>query len=291
MKHKILGIIFLVLAAAAIVSGIYYWQTANQTFAPLPIHKDATANWKTYTNTQYGFELKYPSEGKVVGSSVFPNAQELVPQAAIGFEVTALGTTVGIGSSCWKQITLDGKQGYSCIFSSEIGGSYRVVVAPLYIDSKTPSLSTELKITIPITSDSVYNQIFSTFKFTNVSASPSPAAGMGILSGHVTVGPICPVERVGQPCPVPPEAYTSRLVGIFTQNMGMTPGSGQTTAKLIASQHLDANGNYKFDLEPGTYDVKASGMIVNQLTSLEGIVTIKNGEITTLNFSIDTGIR
>ena len=38
MKQKTLGIIFLVAIAAAVVSGIYYWQVANQPVAPMPVH-------------------------------------------------------------------------------------------------------------------------------------------------------------------------------------------------------------------------------------------------------------
>jgi hypothetical protein len=59
-KHLLLGILFVVLALAAIVSAIYYWQTAGSRIdVQLPVHKDQTANWKTYTNDQYGFEFKY----------------------------------------------------------------------------------------------------------------------------------------------------------------------------------------------------------------------------------------
>lgn len=103
----------------------------------------------------------------------------------------------------------------------------------------------------------------------------------GILTGHVTVGPNCPVERVDQPCPATPQVYMARQVGVFSQD----------TNKLITSQHLDGNGNYQFSLGPGTYTVKASGMVVNQLSVVEGTVTIKAGKTTTLNFDIDTGIR
>ena len=58
----ILGIVFLVVVLAAIVSGIYYWQTTSQIppVAQFPVHKDEMAGWKTYSNVQYGYELKYP---------------------------------------------------------------------------------------------------------------------------------------------------------------------------------------------------------------------------------------
>ena len=33
--------------------------------SPTPTPKDETANWKTYTNAQYGFEFKYPVDHKI----------------------------------------------------------------------------------------------------------------------------------------------------------------------------------------------------------------------------------
>jgi flagellar basal body-associated protein FliL len=35
--------------------------TQTKTPAPTPTSKDETSSWKTYTNTEYGFELKYPA--------------------------------------------------------------------------------------------------------------------------------------------------------------------------------------------------------------------------------------
>ena len=61
--HKVLGVVFLLAAAGAAVAGIYYWQTVRNlptSYQPI-VHKDPTANWKTYTNSEYGFEFKYPN--------------------------------------------------------------------------------------------------------------------------------------------------------------------------------------------------------------------------------------
>lgn len=43
MKYKVLGVIFLVAIAAAVVSGVYYWQVYKNAQNPvtLPVHKDA----------------------------------------------------------------------------------------------------------------------------------------------------------------------------------------------------------------------------------------------------------
>src|SRR3989344_291615 len=68
----------------------------------------------------------------------------------------------------------------------------------------------------------------------------------GYISGHVTIGPFCPVEREGEPCDAPPEAYTSREAIAY--------GSDAVTVK--ARTHLSAEGNYTLTLPPGKYFVQ-----------------------------------
>jgi len=63
-KKFIVTFVVLLLLGASAYAGIWYWQNqqvvqeAGPTFTP---RADVTANWKTYTNTQYGFEIKYPA--------------------------------------------------------------------------------------------------------------------------------------------------------------------------------------------------------------------------------------
>jgi hypothetical protein len=109
---------------------------------------------------------------------------------------------------------------------------------------------------------------------------PTPeGVGTGYLSGHVSIGPICPVERVDHPCVVPPEAYTSRSVVVYA--------SDQAMVKEKAA--LDAVGNYKITLAAGTYWVQIQPAGIGPGEKKK--VTIKSGETQTLNFDIDTGIR
>ncbi len=64
-SHKILGVVFVVAVIAAASSALYYFNVSKSIPATvdLPVHKQAsTADWKIYTNDQYGFEFKYPSE-------------------------------------------------------------------------------------------------------------------------------------------------------------------------------------------------------------------------------------
>jgi len=52
-----LVVVVIILAVIFIGGGAYYFKQQAK-----PIVADATANWKTYTNTQYGFSIKYPEE-------------------------------------------------------------------------------------------------------------------------------------------------------------------------------------------------------------------------------------
>jgi hypothetical protein len=58
MKYKLLGIVFVLLTIAAIVSSIYNWQVSHIYIPGAPIHQDSTANWKSYNMN--GFEIKTP---------------------------------------------------------------------------------------------------------------------------------------------------------------------------------------------------------------------------------------
>lgn len=60
-KFKLLGVLFVVLAGAAAVSLIYYWQMAHLQTPDSLIHMPGKS-WKTYTNTEFGFQLSYDKD-------------------------------------------------------------------------------------------------------------------------------------------------------------------------------------------------------------------------------------
>lgn len=101
----------------------------------------------------------------------------------------------------------------------------------------------------------------------------------GYIVGHVDVGPICPVERPGEQCKVPPEVYTSREVVIYM--------SDKVTVK--DRKNLDADGNYKIAIGPGNYFVQISPAGIGE--GEKKSVAVKSFETSTVNFDIDTGIR
>jgi hypothetical protein len=101
----------------------------------------------------------------------------------------------------------------------------------------------------------------------------------GFLAGQVIMGPFCPVERPGVPCPVPADAYSSRRVMVY-----------QTDGKTLAAQkNLETDGHYSVQLAPSDYLVTISPAGIGQLPFKNA--TVKSNQTTKLDFDIDTGIR
>jgi hypothetical protein len=107
--------------------------------------------------------------------------------------------------------------------------------------------------------------------------------GYGSLTGHVDIGPLMPVSRVGQPEPTPsPEIYAAWKIVVFSED-----GISEITSSTINSEGL-----YIISLPTGSYLVAgrpASG--TGFLGQQKQPAKIFKGEITQLNISIDTGIR
>jgi hypothetical protein len=110
-----------------------------------------------------------------------------------------------------------------------------------------------------------------------VGETPEP----GILEGQVTIGPISPVERPGEPQPIPPEVYQARKVMVYDQ-------SGK---KLVAEVDLSSQGYYRVELRPGTYTIDINRTGIDHSSEVPTQVVIESGEATLLNIDIDTGIR
>lgn len=107
----------------------------------------------------------------------------------------------------------------------------------------------------------------------------------GVIQGKVTVGPLTPVERVPEPgetpSPIPAQVYTSRSVDILKAD-------GRTLVKHVQFQ---GDGTYKVELPPGTYVVASPAGQFEHARELPKTVTLKSGEVVTLDLDIDTGIR
>jgi hypothetical protein len=107
-----------------------------------------------------------------------------------------------------------------------------------------------------------------------------------VLSGHVSIGPLSPVERLGVPTATPAaELYAAWRVVIYNPDM----------SKEITRAEIGAQGNYAIELPPGKYqvDIIHLGIVgsIERGVNLPAPVEIRSGETTTLDIQIDTGIR
>lgn len=99
----------------------------------------------------------------------------------------------------------------------------------------------------------------------------------GYLQGKVTIGPLCPVERVNESCVRAPDYSTVKIT--ITSQSGF-------------AQQIDVNssGDYRTSLAPGTHTVNA----IHPYIRANGVpiqIAVKAGETVTVDMDIDTGIR
>lgn len=115
------------------------------------------------------------------------------------------------------------------------------------------------------------------------SSSPSDPSSQphGSLAGTVKIGPFCPVEQEGNPCPTPPSAYSTRKVLIYDE--------GRT--RVLFTVDIDSQGLYAIDLIPGRYvvDLRKNGL--DHSADVPKVVDIHANTVTSVDISIDTGIR
>jgi hypothetical protein len=106
----------------------------------------------------------------------------------------------------------------------------------------------------------------------------------GFLEGIISIGPICPVERIppDPACLPTAETYKAYPVAVYTVNGG--------TKILQLMPALD--GTFISELPPGDYLVKLSSA-QNKIggSNLPVEISITSQEKTTLDINIDTGIR
>jgi hypothetical protein len=109
-------------------------------------------------------------------------------------------------------------------------------------------------------------------------ANAGSASGSSGIQGGVTIGPGCPVEIQGSPCPDRP--FAARIV--------VHQGT-----HLVSTFETGADGRFHIALDPGTYDVSAFSLEPNGVTRMIPIppVTVKAGAYTAVPISFDNGIR
>ena len=106
----------------------------------------------------------------------------------------------------------------------------------------------------------------------------------GILEGTMTIGPICPVERIDHPCLPTPEMFAMRKIAVYKSDK----------KTLVTTITPDGNGKFSMPLSVGSYYVSMVSLQSGGpggVSGLPTIITIKQGATIHLEISIDTGIR
>lgn len=105
---------------------------------------------------------------------------------------------------------------------------------------------------------------------------------VGTIKGHVSVGPLTPVTRLGEPEPtVNPEFYQGREIIIYKPD-------GKTEIRHL---QIDRSGDYQANLPVGRYVVNIERKGIETAKDLPKDVLISKDAITQLDIDIDTGIR
>jgi hypothetical protein len=195
-------IIFGIILILGISAGAYYFwklnccpqsqsQITSQTQVPVSSSAgpDEITNWKTFTNSNYKFEINYPSDWSAIdcssnGQSVYfssktYNCQRAIPDIAnITIRVNTGDHTQqyitdrkSLGDITLKSITVDGIQGTDLTLtpnSSVKNESLSNQRREIYLFKNNQSYSISLFVFNDFSSENqTFNQILSTFKFTN----------------------------------------------------------------------------------------------------------------------------
>jgi hypothetical protein len=165
---------------------------------------DQTADWKTYTNTQYGFEIKYPAE---FGNAKISSETVLDCISPVYNEVGLVSfKNIGIGVACPSGVenslsykgngavtTIAGRQAYNFEYTSAVGYMNKDVYVRLPFSDNYLVITHTFKLDRPADylelSPSQWNTILSTFKFTNHTAQllitvNSPNGGETLKAGQ-----------------------------------------------------------------------------------------------------------
>ena len=109
--------------------------------------------------------------------------------------------------------------------------------------------------------------------------------GSGVLKGKISIGPLCPVERIPpDPACLPTmETYKAWATAVWTANK----------KSKLATLNPKLDGTYQIVLPSGNYSIDFDVAHTNTIGSnnLPTIISIANMDTTIFNINIDTGIR
>ncbi len=103
------------------------------------------------------------------------------------------------------------------------------------------------------------------------------SGGAAGIQGKVLLGPMCPVQQAGSPCPDKP----------IKADIAVTASEGKT----VASGRSDESGTYRISLPPGSYTVTANRPGSALGSGKPVMVEVPAGTYVHLNLLVDSGIR
>ena len=110
-------------------------------------------------------------------------------------------------------------------------------------------------------------------------------AGIGVLKGKISIGPLCPVERIppDPACLPTAETYKAWATAIF---------SAKEKIKF-ATLYPNLDGTFEIELPVGDYivDYNVVRAIWVGKSNLPAAISVTDNNTTTFNIDIDTGIR
>jgi hypothetical protein len=107
-----------------------------------------------------------------------------------------------------------------------------------------------------------------------------------LIQGAVTIGPLTPVQRVGE-CPTAvPEVFSSRHLVIYDE-------SGKKLVREVYFTQIGngATGYYTAQIAPGTYTIDINRNGIDRAEGLPKKISVAADETITIDVNIDTGIR
>ncbi|MEO8065324.1 MAG: hypothetical protein ABI643_00520 [Candidatus Doudnabacteria bacterium] len=252
IMSEILGILLF----GAIAAGAYYYQVSQSEPVIIPpVHHekvDTMANWKTYTNDQYGFSFKYPNDS-TMSSEASPTSS--IP--VVSFKDPSNRFKLQIESNCCREGTIkyqefpvlvDGKNlGYRLYgYGENLGATaidpnntarIAILIIPASllknVDLLNEGIDIELLFSVKDQGEAIkiFQQILSTFKFTvantvfcgGIAGMPCPTTGYTCVSEGSF--PDAGINCTKQITPISDPKNPIACIQVITT--GMNPATGE----------------------------------------------------------------